>query len=158
MASKTSPAAEARPVDKDDPREFLTVTQLADALGVTPRAIRFYETKGLILPSRLGATRVYTRREMVRMKLILRGKRLGFSLRDIKEFLDLYDADTTKVTQMRRLIENIHRRAADLEEQRAAITETLGELAELEQQALGILNAAGASKDKTRAGDPRAGR
>lgn len=143
MASKKQPVATEADCGQD--REFLTVTQLAETLGVTPRAIRFYETKGLILPSRLGATRVYTRREMVRMKLILRGKRLGFSLREIKEFLDLYDTDTTKVTQMRRLVENVRRRAADLEEQRMAITETLAELAELEQQALAILEAAPSS-------------
>jgi DNA-binding transcriptional MerR regulator len=124
---------------EDEGRDFVTVTQLAEELGVTARAIRFYEDKGLIKPQRLGATRVYTRREQARMKLILRGKRLGFSLREIAEFLDLYDADTTKRTQMSRLIERVRRRAADLEEQRAAITQTLAELAELEQQAQALL-------------------
>jgi len=117
----------------------MTVTQLADHLAITPRAIRFYEAKGLITPSRAGAIRVYTRREQARMKLILRGKRLGFSLREIAEFLDLYDADTTQRVQMKRLIERVRARAADLEEQRAAITQTLGELAELEHQAQTLL-------------------
>ncbi len=126
---------------QDEGRELLTVTQLAEQLGVTARAIRFYEAKGLIKPSRLGATRVYTRREQARMILILRGKRLGFSLREIAEFLDLYDVDTTRRTQMRALVERVRRRAADLEEQRAAITQTLSELAELEQQALALLQA-----------------
>lgn len=119
--------------------DLITVTQLAERLGVTARAIRFYEDKGLIKPQRLGATRVYTRREQARMKLILRGKRLGFSLREIAEFLDLYDVDTTQRTQMRALIERVQRRAADLKEQRQAITQTLAELAELEQQAQALL-------------------
>ena len=126
---------EARDVGGD----LMTVTQLADDLGVTARAIRFYEDKGLIKPQRLAATRVYTRREQARMKLILRGKRLGFSLREIAEFLDLYDADPTQRTQMQALIERVQRRAADLEEQRLAITQTLAELAELEQQAQALL-------------------
>ena len=71
--------------------------------GSRPRTLRFYEDKGLIEPRRVGTTRVYTRREVGRMQLILRGKRLGFSLRDIQEFLDLYDADPQHVEQMRRL-------------------------------------------------------
>ena len=131
--------------DRSEGREMMTVTQLAEQLGVTARAIRFYEDKGLIAPSRAGTTRVYTRREQARMKLILRGKRLGFSLRDIREFLDLYDADTTQRVQMRRLLERIRVRAAALRDQQAAITETLAELAQLAQQARAIL-AAGARK------------
>jgi DNA-binding transcriptional MerR regulator len=118
---------------------LLTVTQLAQALGVTARAMRFYETKGLIAPPRVGTTRVYTRRELARMKLILRGKELGFSLREIKEFLDLYDIDTTQKTQMKVLIEGVRKRRAMLEAQRDALTRTLDELAELERQALASL-------------------
>ncbi|MBV9755883.1 MAG: MerR family transcriptional regulator, partial [Alphaproteobacteria bacterium] len=69
--------------------QFYTVTQLSAELGVTPRAIRFYETKGLLAPRRAGTTRVYTHRDRARLILILRGKRLGFSLREIKEYLEL---------------------------------------------------------------------
>lgn len=119
---------------------LLTVTELAKALHVTPRAIRFYETKGLIAPARAGANRVYAHRDYVRMKLILRGKRLGFTLRDIKTFLDLYDADPTQRVQMQALLETIRRRRQALEDQRQALAETMAELDVLEQQALDRIN------------------
>ena len=124
----------------DDPTaRLLTITELADQLGVTARAIRFYEDKGLISPARAGATRVYTRRELARMQLILRGKRLGFSLRDIKQFLDLYDHDPTHVEQRRQLLARVRHRIEELEKTRTAVTETLAELGEIEQQTLGAL-------------------
>ncbi len=112
-----------------------TVTRLADDLGITPRAIRFYEDKGLIAPRRAGVTRVYSHRDRARMKLILRGKRLGFSLREIAEFLDLYDADTTQSAQMRRLLRAVRERLDELEEQRLALEQTLDELRDIEAQA-----------------------
>ena len=115
---------------------LLTVTELAAQLGVTARAIRFYEDKGLIAPSRARATRVYTRREQARMQLILRGKRLGFSLREIKQFLDLYDVDPTHVEQRRQLLARVRERIAALEKTRAAVTETLAELGDIERQTL----------------------
>ena len=118
----------------DPAARLLTVTELADQLGVTARAIRFYEDKGLISPERLGATRVYTKRETARMQLILRGKRLGFSLRDIKQFLDLYDVDPTHGEQRRQLLERVRHRIGELEKTRAAVTETLAELREIEHQ------------------------
>lgn len=77
------------------PGRLYTVTELAAELGMTARAIRFYEDKGLITPQRAGTTRVYSSRDRARMILILRGKRLGFSLGTIREYLDLYDADVT---------------------------------------------------------------
>lgn len=120
----------------------LTITELAGRLGVTARAVRFYEDKGLISPGRAGAARVYTRRELARMRLILRGKRLGFSLREIKRFLDLYDHDPTHVEQMRQLLERVRERMDELEKTRAAVTETLAELGEIEQQTLRALAAA----------------
>lgn len=121
------------------PQVFYTITQLAEDLGITPRAIRFYEQKGLIAPSRAGATRVYTRREHARMQLILRGKRLGFSLREIAEFLDLYDADPTQREQMRQLIKSVSHRIGELRRQREALDETLSELEEIERQAVDML-------------------
>jgi len=69
------------------------IQQVATELGISTRTLRFYEDKGLIEPRRVGTMRIYTRREVGRMQLILRGKRLGFTLRDIQTFLDLYDAD-----------------------------------------------------------------
>ena len=84
---------------------LFSVSQLARQLGVTTRTIRFYEDKHLISPQRAGTTRVYTHRDRARLMLILRGKRLGFSLREIKEFLDLYDVDPEHHTQVRVLLD-----------------------------------------------------
>lgn len=81
--------------------ELRGIQEVADFLGITPRTLRFYEDRGLIEPRRIGTVRIYTKRETGRMQLILRGKRLGFSLRDIQEFLDLYEADPQHVEQMK---------------------------------------------------------
>lgn len=116
-------------------RELRGIQHLANELGITTRAIRFYEDKGLIEPQRVGTTRVYTRREFGRMQLILRGKRLGFSLREIKEFLDLYDSDPDHAEQVRTLAQRVSVRVADLEKQRVAIDQTLAELRSIEWQA-----------------------
>lgn len=119
-----------------------TVTELAKELGMTPRAIRFYEDKGLITPRRAGTTRVYAARDRARMILILRGKRLGFTLSTIKEYLDLYDADITQQTQLRMLLNSLADRRAQLQAQRAAIEEALSELDEIAAQAEAALNQA----------------
>jgi DNA-binding transcriptional MerR regulator len=116
-----------------------TVTELAEELGVTPRALRFYEDKDLITPSRAGTTRVYTRREHARMQLILRGKRLGFSLREIKQFLDLYDVDPAHKEQLRTLLDAARHRISELEKTREALTKTLEELRDIEDQCLNAL-------------------
>ena len=110
---------------------LFTVTELAAELGVTARTLRFYEDRGLIAPRRLGTTRVYTYRDRARMMLILRGKRLGFSLREIAEYLDLYDADTTHTEQLRALQQAVASRIVQLGEQRTALDETLAELQEI---------------------------
>ena len=123
-------AAEARPEGPD----FFTVNQLAEALGVTARAIRFYEAKGLIAPKRAGTTRVFDRRDRARLMLVLRGKRLGFSLARIREFLDLYDADRTQAAQLRLLLDGTRERIRELERQRADLDQTLRELRELEAE------------------------
>jgi DNA-binding transcriptional MerR regulator len=111
-----------------------SVSQLARQLGVTARTIRFYEDKNLINPQRAGTTRVYTHRDRARLMLILRGKRLGFSLREIKEFLDLYDADPEHHVQTHQLQSAVRKRIAKLREQRAAIDESLAELTEIDRQ------------------------
>lgn len=116
--------------------KLYSVTELAKELGVTARAIRFYETKGLISPQRAGNTRVYSHRDRGRLILILRGKKLGFSLREIKDYLDLYLVDTTLVEQMQMLLKGVHARIALLEEQRQAVDETLAELRNIERVAL----------------------
>jgi DNA-binding transcriptional MerR regulator len=127
-AAETGPAA-----------PLYSVSQLARQLGVTARTIRFYEDKNLITPQRAGTTRVYTHRDRARLVLILRGKRLGFSLREIKEFLDLYDADPQHHLQTRTLQQAVRKRVAKLKEQRAAIDESLGELNEIDRQCEAVL-------------------
>lgn len=120
---------------------FFTVTELARDLAVTPRTIRFYEDKGLITPRRAGTMRVYTKRDRARMVLILRGKRLGFSLRDIKDYLDLYDMDPSQSEQMRMLLKKVENRLELLEDQRLALEETIAELKDIQDQALSSLSA-----------------
>ena len=124
---------------------LFTVTQLAAELGITARTLRFYEDRGLIAPRRLGTTRVYAPRDRARMVLILRGKRLGFSLREIAEYLDLYDADPTQTEQLRALSAAVTKRIDALEAQRRALDETLSELHEIVRQATQTLAARKAS-------------
>lgn len=111
--------------------QFYTVTELADDLGTTPRAIRFYETKGLLKPRRAGSTRIYTHKDRARLMLILRGKRLGFSLADIKEYLDLYVVDTTQTEQLLLLQGKVQARVDDLRKQQQDLEQTLSELGEI---------------------------
>lgn len=123
--------------------EFYSVPELASELGITPRAIRFYETKGLLSPQRAGNTRVYTKRDRARLVLILRGKRLGFTLSDIKEFLELYEFDSDQASQIQLLVRKVRARAADLEEQRRELNAVLEELGDIEQQCVDALEAKG---------------
>ncbi len=117
-----------------------TVTELATELGITARAIRFYEDKGLIIPSRVGSTRVYSYRERARMRLILRGKSLGFSLREIKDFLDLYNVDPMHRVQHEALLHAVRDRMNKLERMQTAIAHTLEELQAIEHQTAELLS------------------
>ena len=123
--------------------KIYSVTELARDLGVTPRTIRFYEDQGLISPQRAGNTRVYTHRDRARMILILRGKQLGFSLRDIKEYLDLYVLDANQTEQVQHLARKARERIDQLEGQLQAVKTTLSELREIERQALETLTERG---------------
>lgn len=123
--------------------KLYSVTELARDLGVTPRTIRFYEDQGLILPQRAGNTRIYTHRDRARMILILRGKRLGFSLKEIKEFLDLYVVDTTQVEQLQLLATKVKGRIAQLEDQLQAVQTSLMELRDIERMTLDTLRSKG---------------
>ncbi|WP_395393539.1 MerR family DNA-binding transcriptional regulator [Novosphingobium sp. BL-8A] len=118
---------------------MLGIQEAATELGVTMRTLRFYEDKGLISPQRVGTTRIYSKREMGRMQLILRGKRLGFSIREIKEFLDLYDVDPEHHEQIRTLLSRIRARIEELRQQRTAIEQTLEEMLSIERQSLAWL-------------------
>jgi len=111
------------------------IQEAATLLGVTMRTLRFYEDKGLISPQRLGTARLYARREIVRMQLILRGKRLGFSIREIQDFLDLYDVDPEHHAQVEKLVIKVGDRIKHLRQQRHAIEQTLEELSLIESEA-----------------------
>lgn len=134
--------------------EFYTVTELAEAYAITPRAIRFYETKGLLTPQRVGWTRAYSHRDRVRLELILRGKRLGFSLADIKEYLSLYDVDTDQAEQLLLLVKKVRTRVHELERQRSDLGRTLKELREIETQAVAALKERGVADDRDSADVP----
>ncbi len=123
--------------------KIFSVTELARDLGVTPRTIRFYEDQGLISPQRAGNTRVYTHRDRARMILILRGKQLGFSLRDIKEYLDLYVVDTTQSEQLQHLVKKARERITQLEAQLGAVKTTLAELRDIERVSMETLSSRG---------------
>lgn len=128
--------------------KIFSVTELARDLGVTPRTIRFYEDQGLISPQRAGNTRVYTHRDRARMILILRGKQLGFSLRDIKEYLDLYVVDTTQSEQLQHLVKKARERIVQLEGQLQAVKTTLQELRDIERVSLETLSSRGLSVEQ----------
>lgn len=106
--------------------ETYTIMELAREFSITPRTIRFYEDKGLLHPARRGNNRVYNRRDRARLMLILRGKRLGFSLNDIRETIDLYDGGNGE--QYRVTLEKVNARIAALEQQQKDIDLTLDEL------------------------------
>ena len=116
-----------------DSAELYSIADLAREFGISTRAIRFYESKGLIAPERLGATRVFRRRDRARLILILRGKRLGFSLRDISDYLALYDADRGQ--QVNLLAEKVDERLQLLEQQLADLQTTIAELHEIRKLA-----------------------
>jgi len=117
-------------------QDLYGIGELADELGISQRAVRFYETKGLLKPRRVGANRVYDRRDRARLKLILRGKRLGFSLQEISEYLDLYDRDPEQKLQTRHLLTKVEQAIEDLRRKRADIDSTIDELAVIRAQCL----------------------
>lgn len=126
------------------------IADLAKEFGVTTRTIRFYEDRGLIAPHRAGQRRVYDMRDRVRLKLIMRGKRLGLSLEDIAAILDLYDVDPTEVAQLRLFIDKLRERKRVLERQKTDIVALLKELDGFEERSLALL--AEKDKKKSRAG------
>jgi len=107
---------------------YLTIRQMCEAYDVTPRTLRFYEAKELISPVRHGTRRLYTRRERARLKLILRGKRFGFSLEDIRQLLDLYDTSGQNLAQIQRAYELAQERLGDMIRQRDELTVAIDDL------------------------------
>ncbi len=108
--------------------ESWSIAALSREFDITPRAIRFYEDQGLLSPRRRGQTRIYSNRDRTRLKLILRGKRLGFSLQEIAEMVGMYDTPPGEVGQLDLFLRRIAERRALLEQQREDIKVTLAEL------------------------------
>ncbi|WP_417820642.1 MerR family transcriptional regulator [Terasakiella sp.] len=116
-----------------------SITDLSKEFDITTRTIRFYEDKGLISPAREGQRRIYSSRDRVRLRLIMRGKRLGFALSEIQELIDLYDTDRSEVMQLQVFLKRIQSRRDALSQQQQDITAMLSELETLEEQCSGLL-------------------
>jgi DNA-binding transcriptional MerR regulator len=110
------------------PDSTYTISQLAAEFEVTPRAIRYYEDRGLLSPRRVGQNRVYSNRERGRLYLILRGRRVGFSLAEIQEMMDLYDLGDGQIGQMSRVLEKVKLRITALENQKRELVQIIDEL------------------------------
>ncbi|WP_238176282.1 MerR family transcriptional regulator [Kribbella albertanoniae] len=123
------------------PAETWTIAELAAEYDVTLRTIRFYEDRGLLTPERRGTVRVYHPRDRVRLGLILRGKRLGFSLDEIATIVDMYDAEPGEEGQLEYLLAQITTRRADLEQRRQDLEQTLQDLADVEARCQADLKA-----------------
>jgi DNA-binding transcriptional MerR regulator len=108
--------------------ELMTIRQMCDAFGVTPRTLRFYEARELIFPERRGQHRLYDRRDRARLTLILRGKRFGFSLEEIRQLLELYEPGGTNSAQIAATIAVGRQRLADMERQYAELSEAIVDL------------------------------
>ena len=108
--------------------DTMTIRQMCDAFEVTPRTLRFYEAKELLFPVREGQKRLFTKRDRARLKLILRGKRFGFSLEEIRQLLDLYHMDDQQQTQISRTYEIARSRLTNMEAQRDELNEAISDL------------------------------
>ena len=129
-SSRRKPAAEA-PAPAREPH--FTISQLASEFALTTRAIRFYEDEGLVAPRRHGQARIYGERERTRIKLILRGKRLGLSLSEIRELFDIYATAGNERAQLTKFLQMLADRRAMLHQQREDIDAVLAEIAFIER-------------------------
>jgi DNA-binding transcriptional MerR regulator len=139
MAKRTTANAE-RPAP---PAAQFTITDLAREFDITPRAIRFYEDQGILAPTRTGASglkRVYSPRDRTRLKLTLRGKRLGLTLTQIRELIDMYESPKDAVAQARKFLAILEQHRATLEQQREDIEVTLAEIGQHEAECRRILS------------------
>lgn len=136
QASKAARGPRAQTADEvvadhrsDDAGQLFGITELCKEFDISPRALRFYEDKGLLAPRRVNGTRVYTRRDRARLQLILRAKAIGSSLAEIKHYLDLYGAHGEgRAVQMKYVLDKTSKAIAELEQKRAHIDASLAEL------------------------------
>jgi DNA-binding transcriptional MerR regulator len=128
-----------------DARTF-TITELAQEFDITPRAIRFYEDVGLLTPARAGRNRVYTHRDRTRLKLTLRGKRLGLSLQEVKQLVDMYESPADTAQQLQAFLAVLQEHRQQLEQQLDDIQVTLAEIAQHEDRCRTLLAAAGRAR------------
>ncbi|MEL6373049.1 MAG: MerR family DNA-binding transcriptional regulator [Pseudomonadota bacterium] len=147
--ARTHADADARTPSQEAERVY-TISEIADAFDLTPRAVRFYESKGLIQPDREGQNRLYSYRQRSRIAIILRGKNLGFTLEDIAEYLQLYDADPAQITQTRHLKAKVGALRQDLERKRADLDRTLAELHDIDEACDAHLRAHGGDDEDGR--------
>ncbi len=129
--------------------ETMNIREMCDAYDVTPRTLRFYEAKELLFPIREGQRRLFTKRDRARLKLILRGKRFGFALEEIRQLLDLYHMDDGQETQLSKSYELAEKHLADMEAQKAELEEAISELKE--QMKWGAAKLDALAKQKTEA-------
>lgn len=125
-----------------------SISELAKEFDITTRSIRFYEDQGLLTPQRQGQTRIYSKRDRVRLKLILRGKRLGFSLAETGQLFELYDADKSSVTQLTTMLQLIELKKTELHQQLDDIKVVLMELITVEKRCRDTLTEARTSELK----------
>ncbi|MBL0588868.1 MULTISPECIES: MerR family transcriptional regulator [Aeromonas] len=117
-----------------------SISELAHEFDVTPRTIRYYEDEGLLTPQREGQTRIYSHKDKIRLKLTLRGKRLGFSLAEIRELFDMYDTDKSSKNQLNSMISLIESKRSALHQQLEDIQMVMAELEAAEQRCVNSLN------------------
>lgn len=115
-------------VSGNDNDDFARIGDVSDFFGVTLRTLRFYEDKGLIHPKRQGVTRLYSRRDRARIKLILLGKKVGFSLREVKQMIDLYEPGGSNTAQMKVMLDKSTKQLEKMKAQRLAVDEAVHEL------------------------------
>jgi DNA-binding transcriptional MerR regulator len=140
------------------PTPTFTITELAREFDVTPRAIRFYEDQGLLAPTRAGAggrQRVYTQRDRTRLKLTLRGKRLGLSLSEVRDLVDMYESPSDTVPQLERFMQVLGGHRRTLERQLEDLQVTLGEIAAHEARCRALLDKAGRGAGPAEGSRPR---
>ncbi len=119
-----------------------SISELAKEFDVTPRTIRFYEEKGLLAPGRNGSARVFSGADRVKLKLILRGKRLGFTLEESRDIIEMYEPNTANVKQLETLLEKIRQKRSQLEQQKKEINSMLKDLQSTESICLEALPSA----------------